>query len=688
MQHCVFMYVRCEAGLRVEGRYQWRTLNRFFVRTFGFQECIDEEEDNDVNDDDDDVTTDDTTDFSGSNRHEDSGVGRTDDSTRNEESSEQELPDIDGAASLGSARAARRPVDVRYHRHHRERRELEDDEDRDVSAADDDDRRDVIYDEEGPSPVQCQQFYAMLKERCNAGLLMTKKGSAMPKMSGDATERRAPTSSPPPPVPPRATPSSPSGDARSPRRDVVINPEVGCCPVMGVSSSAAGVVSRRAVPRMGTRLETVTAVASGAVSRLSAPVPRRPESIQLSSFRPQNVDAVTEDISLQSPCRVRPRFVAGAADTDSSPSSANTIVDNRLPAVGPQKLAAGIDVVAAADMGTGRAEAYRQCGADVMVTNRANLRHTIALQQSLFQQQIADGGRRRTTPPPTALPSSSSSSSEKIDQLTGQLLMDSAVRHGSLQCFPVRPTDLRLPASMLSEAENTPTVLGNNIPTNNLSAAEINATAAAEAEVKMEWVVKRRSDGTRYVTRRPVKTPDSSGGKHSSRRQAKPTTVATSRDHRTKLRCRATAEQRWAAVAAISRREVACSTDDDDGSSVAVSEVKIGRYWTREQRRQHVEQRRERDAVRAQRRAEAAAAAAALQSTAVAVAETGDVALFPLTPAPRRYRNAVNPAEPIDSFTSVDEILARGSRGISGRYYYGRGVSHNQQQPLLSVTTV
>ncbi|XP_051886365.1 PDZ domain-containing RING finger protein 4-like isoform X3 [Pristis pectinata] len=81
----------------------------------------------------------------------------------------------------------------------------------------------------------------------------------------------------------------------------------------------------------------------------------------------------------------------------------------------------------------------------------------------------------------------------------------------------------------------------------------------ATADSKMEWKVKIRSDGTRYITKRPV------------------------RDRLLKER-------------ALKIKEERCGmTTDDD----AMSEMKTGRYWSKEERKQHVvrakEQRRRRE---------------------------------------------------------------------------------------------
>jgi len=94
--------------------------------------------------------------------------------------------------------------------------------------------------------------------------------------------------------------------------------------------------------------------------------------------------------------------------------------------------------------------AYEQF-ARVMYTNRANLEHTIAVQQRLFQQQLA---RPAAQPPP----------------------------------LPPRP------------------------------AAQVNGGGErSDGTAQLEWVVRRRADGTRYITRRPARP-------HRSRRPARDVT--------------------------------------------------------------------------------------------------------------------------------------------------------------------
>lgn len=71
----------------------------------------------------------------------------------------------------------------------------------------------------------------------------------------------------------------------------------------------------------------------------------------------------------------------------------------------------------------------------------------------------------------------------------------------------------------------------------------------------MEWKVKRRQDGTRYIVRRPVR--------NRTLRSARANKINEERDEQT--------------------------TEDD-----TISEVKMGRYWSKEERKKHMEKSRER----------------------------------------------------------------------------------------------
>ena len=79
------------------------------------------------------------------------------------------------------------------------------------------------------------------------------------------------------------------------------------------------------------------------------------------------------------------------------------------------------------------------------------------------------------------------------------------------------------------------------------------ATPSRRADRVMEWVVKRRADGSRYITRRPARYP---AGWRSERRR--------------------TVEKRR-------QRQLIQTTDD------ANSECRTGRYWTRDERRRQVD---------------------------------------------------------------------------------------------------
>ena len=208
---------------------------------------------------------------------------------------------------------------------------------------------------------------------------------------------------------------------------------------------------------------------------------------------------------------------------------------------------------------------------DVMYTNKANLQHTIMVQQNLFQQQIAKKMAAAATAPSSTQNMSSS------------------------------------PAKQPAPPSNQPTKPG----------------------VQMEWVVKRRADGSRYITRRPV------------------------RNRILKERARKVAEERCG-----------LTTDDD-----AVSEMKVGRYWSKEERKQHLEKARE------HRRQKELLLRQLMENTKDATKEARKEAN--VTDVNRKHvRHKGKKA--IDDFTSVQELLVHGSRDVHGK-------SHNA---LLSVTTV
>ncbi|XP_029096539.1 PDZ domain-containing protein 4 isoform X2 [Monodon monoceros] len=156
--------------------------------------------------------------------------------------------------------------------------------------------------------------------------------------------------------------------------------------------------------------------------------------------------------------------------------------------------------------------------------------------------------------------------------------------------------------------------------------------AAATDAPRMEWKVKVRSDGTRYVAKRPV------------------------RDRLLKARALKIREERSG-----------MTTDDD-----AVSEMKMGRYWSKEQRKQHLirarEQRKRREFMM-QSRLECLRE----QQSGDSKAELNIIALSHRKTMKKRSKKI------LDNWITIQEMLAHGTRSADGKRVYN---------PLLSVTTV
>ncbi|KAM7044759.1 PDZ domain-containing protein 4 isoform 3-T3 [Molossus nigricans] len=158
------------------------------------------------------------------------------------------------------------------------------------------------------------------------------------------------------------------------------------------------------------------------------------------------------------------------------------------------------------------------------------------------------------------------------------------------------------------------------------------AVAAATEAPRMEWKVKVRSDGTRYVAKRPV------------------------RDRLLKARALKIREERSG-----------MTTDDD-----AVSEMKMGRYWSKEERKQHLirarEQRKRREFMM-QSRLECLRE----QQNGDSKAELNIIALSHRKTMKKRNKKI------LDNWITIQEMLAHGTRSADGKRVYN---------PLLSVTTV
>ncbi|KAG1671762.1 PDZ domain-containing RING finger protein 4 [Nymphon striatum] len=149
---------------------------------------------------------------------------------------------------------------------------------------------------------------------------------------------------------------------------------------------------------------------------------------------------------------------------------------------------------------------------ETMYTNEENLEHTIWLQQQMFMQAMEQQRRQRSV-----VGSESS----------------------------IKSTDPRYLKKMAVLNKATPTGMRGKHPTG----GEMRTT---EQNIQMEWRVKKRADGSRYITRRPI------------------------RNRMLKQRAQKIMEER-----------TGITTDDD-----AMSELKVGRYWTKEDRKKQLEQAR------------------------------------------------------------------------------------------------
>ncbi|XP_053171854.1 E3 ubiquitin-protein ligase PDZRN3-B isoform X2 [Scomber japonicus] len=155
---------------------------------------------------------------------------------------------------------------------------------------------------------------------------------------------------------------------------------------------------------------------------------------------------------------------------------------------------------------------------------------------------------------------------------------------------------------------------------------------STDLEPKMEWKVKIRSDGTRYITKRPV------------------------RDKLLRERALRIHEERSG-----------MTTDDD-----AISELKMGRYWSKEERKQHAvrakEQRQRREFMK-QSRADCLKEQAGLEDKK----EPNIIELSHKKMMKKRNKKI------FDNWMTIQELLTHGTKSPDGTRVYNS---------LLSVTTV
>lgn len=255
-------------------------------------------------------------------------------------------------------------------------------------------------------------------------------------------------------------------------------------------------------------------------------------------------------------------------------------------------------------------ELYSQY-AEVMYTNQANLQHTMMVQQRLFQQKMLQQQLEQQSHESSPKHSSNNSAAETV-----------------LHASPKHPKTVPAP---LNSSPKHMTLLAS--PGVNGSESGANNSASG-----MEWVVKRRADGTRYITRRPMRS------KFLKERARK-----------------------------ISEERSGMTTDDD-----AMSELKCGRYWTKEDRKRHLEKAKEYK----KRKQEM------LRRKMETLKETEEKKREPniLELSHKKMMKHKNKKQ-FDDFTTVQEMLVHGSR--SGKKSVESSPSKvASSNPILSVTTV
>nr|XP_046253386.1 PDZ domain-containing protein 4-like [Scatophagus argus] len=201
---------------------------------------------------------------------------------------------------------------------------------------------------------------------------------------------------------------------------------------------------------------------------------------------------------------------------------------------------------------------------------------------------------------------------------------------------PASPRSVNSAPCALEDHNTGALQLGLALP---LGLTQSSPTAAPQ---RMEWKVKIRSDGTRYVAKRPV------------------------RDRLLKARAMKIREERSG-----------MTTDDD-----AASEMKQGRYWSKEERKQQLlrarEYRRRREFMMQSRLDYLRGDKDATSSTGGAdnphPSPSNNILLLSQKKIMKKRNRRI-----LDNWITIQELLAHGSRSPDGKKIYN---------PLLSVTTV
>ncbi|KAM8821550.1 PDZ domain-containing RING finger protein 4 isoform 1-T1 [Eudromia elegans] len=273
----------------------------------------------------------------------------------------------------------------------------------------------------------------------------------------------------------------------------------------------------------------------------------------------------------------------------------------------------------------------------ISITNRKNLRSTIAAHQACSGQSSreATSSKTKVTEPnsaaeDTVLASESGKFTDQEKQSTEHIpylspYHSSSYRYGNI------PAHAKHYQSYMQLIQQKSAV---EYAQSQLSLVSMCKDSQKCAEPKMEWKVKIRSDGTRYITKRPV------------------------RDRILKERALKIKEERSG-----------MTTDDD-----TMSEMKMGRYWSKEERKQHLvrakEQRRRREFMM---RSRLECLKESPQSGSEGKKEINIIELSHKKMMKRRNKKI------LDNWMTIQELMTHGAKSPDGTRV------HNA---FLSVTTV
>lgn len=182
----------------------------------------------------------------------------------------------------------------------------------------------------------------------------------------------------------------------------------------------------------------------------------------------------------------------------------------------------------------------QQLSTSTMYTNMANLQQTIMLQQQLFRQGLTQQQYQQQN---------------QLNQLNLNL-------HQQQQMPPTTQQLQRIhmhtcPQFTSSNLSQYHFVSSQEVSTERVRETTVAIPEASKSEEPMVWKVKRRQDGSRYIVRRPARN-------------------RMLRDRALRMN--------------VERESYDVTTTEDD----TISEIKTGRYWTREERKKHIERARER----------------------------------------------------------------------------------------------